>query len=296
MKKIQALFLENISTTLKTSENKFHILSHFSSSSDPKGSLSRSKTELQWSSCNKITNLISLYFQTSRQVLFTAHNEKALDELLTLGLEDHYILEDFESGSLQIGGNIHPIPNPKHSTLTATPTVDWEAQSASFAPGYKDGLIHTEYGFPMLPGPGFGDLSHPTTKLTIDALLPLVKGKHFLDLGCGSGVLSIAAALNGALSITAIDIDPEALTHTRANAKLNNIQIETSITLPSKLSQPLVIAMNMTLGDQKAVLAAYPHLLNIEATWVISGLIEGQNPIIPSLPATTLDGWSLFII
>lgn len=74
------------------------------------------------------------------------------------------------------------------------------------------------------PGMAFGTGLHPTTQLCLIALEQHVKaGMHVLDLGCGSGILSIAAARLGAATVLALDTDPIAVEATRANAALNDV-------------------------------------------------------------------------
>jgi len=57
------------------------------------------------------------------------------------------------------------------------------------------------------------------------------RGKHILDFGSGSGVVAIAAAIAGAAKVIACDIDSDALDATRANAELNNVAIDTCLSL-----------------------------------------------------------------
>jgi len=68
------------------------------------------------------------------------------------------------------------------------------------------------------PGRAFGSGAHQSTRLAVAALeRVVVPGTTVLDVGCGSGVLSLAAAALGASGVTAVDIDPEAVRATRAN-------------------------------------------------------------------------------
>lgn len=81
------------------------------------------------------------------------------------------------------------------------------------------------------PGRAFGSGSHPTTRATLAALSPLV-GPHtsVLDVGCGSGVLAIAAAMLGAAPVVAIDVDPDAVVATASNASVNRVDRRIQVT------------------------------------------------------------------
>ncbi len=74
------------------------------------------------------------------------------------------------------------------------------------------------------PGQAFGTGTHPTTQLCLEATEDLlVPGVQVLDLGTGSGILSIAAAKLGAGHVLALDIDPIAVEAARANAEQNGV-------------------------------------------------------------------------
>jgi ribosomal protein L11 methyltransferase len=90
----------------------------------------------------------------------------------------------------------------------------WEAYEAK--PGER--VLELE------PGRAFGTGLHETTSLVADALLTHpadVKGAHVLDVGCGSGILSLLALLLGAADARCVDVDPEAVEVTRENATRN---------------------------------------------------------------------------
>jgi len=83
----------------------------------------------------------------------------------------------------------------------------------------KDGIVFT-----LDPGSAFGTGQHATTMLCIEALQKHLQiGDKILDIGCGSGILSIVGLLLGAKHAVACDIDPSAVEITRKNASLNSI-------------------------------------------------------------------------
>ncbi|MCC6875871.1 MAG: 50S ribosomal protein L11 methyltransferase [Sandaracinaceae bacterium] len=74
------------------------------------------------------------------------------------------------------------------------------------------------------PGQAFGTGTHESTRLVLAEVERLVRGgERVLDVGCGSGILGIAALLLGAERVHAIDIDPAAIQVTRENARLNRV-------------------------------------------------------------------------
>lgn len=74
------------------------------------------------------------------------------------------------------------------------------------------------------PGMAFGTGTHETTSLCVKLLEEHIKeGSRVLDVGCGSGILSIAAALLGAEDVLGIDIDPTAVTVAKENIELNRV-------------------------------------------------------------------------
>ena len=89
---------------------------------------------------------------------------------------------------------------------------------------------NTRTVFKIEPGMSFGTGTHETTRLCIAALERHIKcGDSVLDLGCGSGILSIIAALLGAKSAVAADIDENCAKIAEQNAKINEIQDKYSV-------------------------------------------------------------------
>ena len=135
---------------------------------------------------------------------------------------------------------MYPMPTPVYNLVD---DADWaEAWKANYKPIRigRNLLIRPEWieietqpddiVISLDPGMAFGTGTHPTTQLCLEALEDLVKpGMEVLDLGCGSGILSIAAAHLGAGHVLALDIDSIAVTATQQNAERNGI-ISRSIT------------------------------------------------------------------
>lgn len=84
------------------------------------------------------------------------------------------------------------------------------------------------------PGMAFGTGLHPSTQLCLRLLEEVMQpGERVLDAGCGSGILSIAAARLGASAVDAFDIDPIAVRATGENAALNDLSIAINVVLGS---------------------------------------------------------------
>lgn len=88
----------------------------------------------------------------------------------------------------------------------------------------------------MEPGLAFGTGTHPTTSLCMNWLARHPpSGKRVLDYGCGSGILAIASLALGATAVTGVDIDRQALTATRENARRNDGVERLDVMAPEEL-------------------------------------------------------------
>ena len=91
---------------------------------------------------------------------------------------------------------------------------------ASAAPPADPGAVIVR----LDPGLAFGTGTHATTALCLEALAALdLRGKSVIDYGCGSGILAIAALKLGAAAAMGVDLDPQALTASRENARRNGV-------------------------------------------------------------------------
>ena len=98
------------------------------------------------------------------------------------------------------------------------------------------------------PGRAFGTGGHPTTQLCVELLLGLGERGSVVDIGCGSGVLSIVAAKSGFAPVFALDSDEQAVAVTRANAAANGVVVEAKVSdvLADELPRTDVALANIT--------------------------------------------------
>jgi ribosomal protein L11 methyltransferase len=159
----------------------------------------------------------------------------------------------------------------------------WE--DAAVRPGVTEIVID--------PGQAFGTGTHPTTALCLELMLDVKPRGSFADLGCGSGVLSIAAAKLGFAPITAVDAERQAVEATRANALANGVSPEREASDPGSVFGRIP-ALGVELGDlrnQPAPKADFvaanlmrPLLLRVAELWagepppslVVSGLLDHE--------------------
>ena len=140
------------------------------------------------------------------------------------------------------------------------------------------------------PGRAFGTGSHPTTRLCLAALQDL-EPQGLLDVGCGSGVLSIAAALLGFEPVTAVDVEPPSIAATAENAVANGVTVDARLVDPGERlpSAPLAIA-NISLDAVEAL----PARIDAD-TLVTSGYFAAERPVLDGYRherRTTVDGWA----
>jgi ribosomal protein L11 methyltransferase len=88
-----------------------------------------------------------------------------------------------------------------------------------------ESVVGAEVELVIDPGQAFGTGAHATTRLCLEFLLDISPGGGFVDLGCGSGVLAIAAARLGFSPVLAVDNDVAAVRATAENAAVNGVEV-----------------------------------------------------------------------
>lgn len=131
------------------------------------------------------------------------------------------------------------------------------------------------------PGPCFGSGSHPSTRMILAALdrRPPGPEDRVLDVGCGSGILSVAAARLGARSVTAIDIDFAAVEATTTNAEANDVayRATASVTSLREVVGRFDLALvNVTAAVQAELGPDVCRRVRPGGRILIAGLLPGQ--------------------
>lgn len=153
------------------------------------------------------------------------------------------------------------------------------------------------------PGQAFGTGAHPTTRLSLELMLELRPRGSFTDLGCGSGVLAIAAAKLGFQPVAAVDADRAAIDATLQNARANGTVLDhvaranlrddpppPGDTVVANLMRPLLLRV-------ASLMPAVPRAL------IVSGLLAGEEDEVVSAFAAmrerrrlTERGWSAVLL
>lgn len=159
-------------------------------------------------------------------------------------------------------------------SITIKPT--WE----TYTPASDEQLI-----IELDPGMAFGTGTHPTTMLSVQALEKYIKQDDVvMDVGSGSGVLSIASVLLGAEKVQAFDLDDVAVKSTILNAELNGLEEKISAR-PNNLLEGVKAEVNVIVSNILAEIIvkftkdAWNNLID-DGLFITSGIIESKKDIV----------------
>ena len=132
------------------------------------------------------------------------------------------------------------------------------------------------------PGAAFGTGTHATTSLCLSMLENYVaEGSKMLDIGCGSGILSIASVLLGAKTAVGVDIDAQSVKTAKENAELNNVSGKTEYIvgdLADKISGKYnVVCANIVADVVIRLLGDVRTFMEENAVLLVSGIIDARE-------------------
>ncbi len=184
-------------------------------------------------------------------------------------------------------------PEIKSRVLT---NIDWEEQYRNsvemivvepgiiIRPPWHEPVLDAAYDVIIEPKMAFGTGRHETTRSCLRIIAErMTPGHRFLDLGCGSGILSILADKKGARYVKAIDYDPMAVENCRENFELNAVSSDNDILLGSieqcDSDEPYqFICVNIIKETIIEMLPRLKELTTPEGVLVLAGLLAKDEP------------------
>jgi ribosomal protein L11 methyltransferase len=207
--------------------------------------------------------------------------------------------------------NLAGVAVPLHE-LRSVPDEDWVAKSREqfgpirvsahlwIVPTWRAPPEPEAINLVLDPGLAFGTGSHPSTRLCLQWLeRSIAGGETVLDYGCGSGILAIAALKLGALRAVGVDIDPDAVTAARANARRNGVAGEFfEGRAPLTFTADVVIA-NILANPLKVLAPMLASRCRHGGQIALSGILSDQasdvqscySPWIAFAPSAEAEGW-----
>ncbi|HID15253.1 MAG TPA: methyltransferase domain-containing protein [Candidatus Atribacteria bacterium] len=159
----------------------------------------------------------------------------------------------------------------------------------------------------LIPGIAFGTGRHESTKLAVKLILSLnLKGKRVIDIGCGSGILSVLSKKLGAIYVKALDKEPQAIEKTKETASLNNVNIDIQISdlLENVTGRYDLVIANIVPEILKKLLPQLDKVITKDSKVIFSGIYEDSYQIMKSTilkynyiieKELILNGWHSFL-
>jgi ribosomal protein L11 methyltransferase len=178
----------------------------------------------------------------------------------------------------------------KNVEITLIPDQDWIENWKQFFSQRRVGRIiicpswekcepeGDEIVLDLDPGQAFGTGDHPTTRLCLELMQgEVLEGKTVQDIGCGSGILAIAACKLGALDVIAIDTDAQSVQITKDNAIENGVELKAY--KPEEWTEKGKADLILSNIISATLIRLAPEIherLNLQGKWIVSGIIH-QN-------------------
>lgn len=250
----------------------------------------------------KVTVRLRPNNEAAAQLLMDAMGERGFESFVETaeGFEGYIQEKDWGDGTMD---GIRPEIRRVRMEWEAedAPDEDWNAEweKAGYTPISIDGgrcVIHgpgaekagSEIDVVIDPKNAFGSGHHETTRMIVSLLMRMdMGGKRVMDMGCGTGVLGIVAALRGAASVDAVDMDEWSVENTAYNASLNGVGDKvsaregTSDGLDADEEYDILIA-NIFREVLLSGMAAYARATKHGGTVIVSGFLSADMDAIES--------------
>lgn len=229
-------------------------------------------------------------------------DEKLMRSLTGKAVVSGFFSVDFSAAEIERGlaslkeNSVFPVGSLEVSSVKID-SADWENEWRKYynpinlgkvvvVPAWQKAPDGAAYPVYIEPGMAFGTGNHETTSMCIELMQDLeLKDKTVLDMGCGSGILGIAAAVLGAGAVVLSDIDPQAAEASAYNAELNKVSDKCKIILgdlnTDSCKADLVIA-NITADVLLRLRDQMNDLLKSDGAVIISGIINSRGGEIES--------------
>ena len=195
-------------------------------------------------------------------------------------------------------GMIRPLPVPVYKQIADQNWMEaWKqhykpipiGERLLILPAWMESPEPDRIAIKIEPGMAFGTGTHPTTQLCLGLMEESsdLAGYHVIDVGCGSGILSIAAIKLGAGKALGVDIDDESINKSRENANINEVGEEFILGLGSVQEildgkfefkkAPLVVANILASVIVRLFEAGMADLIEENGTIILSGILQEQE-------------------
>ena len=224
-----------------------------------------------------------------------ADAEIALARMLELFPEG--VEEERDGGDVVLAGYAEEPPAPGLEPQAVEP--GWEDAWRAFHRPVRVGPLWIgppwfppeEVAVVIDPGRAFGTGAHGSTRAALELLAGLDRSPA-LDLGCGSGVLSVAALRLGFGPVAAFDVDPLAVGATAENAARNGVEV--AVALADVLADPLPAAPLWFANLELGILERLLERADLPARILASGLTANQT--LGGSPRAEVDGWAAEVL
>ena len=237
-----------------------------------------------------------------------AEEGPALDALVQAASEFRTEFDPDDSGQVS-APELSPVDMSWQDAWKTALVPTQVTRALTFRPTHHPDAPQGERTLWFIPEEAFGSGDHPTSRLVAQALEDLTETRapgaalRLLDVGCGSGVLSLVALTHGFQSAVAVDIDEVSVRSTQENAKLNQLEGRLDCRLGSAgdVSGTFdVVAANIISTVLTALSAEVAARVAPGGTLLLSGLLESEQAEVAVVYAalgltevkrTHLDGW-----